>query len=680
MSKGRRVYIESGSDDSDSDNNLEEELKMLANSKISQLESTTAPTSKVVSDSESSSGSDQEWTMNGSQKRKKRVQPSKQSKRSKLQVSSDSEKEPDKLSEPEEGEVSDSDSDGNNGSDADSLEFDDGLDENLIRDEEDRKRLYEMTEKEREQELFNRIEKREVLKTRFDIEKKLREAKKNAKDKAKGGSSSAVPKSVSERSHDRRRVIEDKKDSKKMSALNVLKARREEKKKQAEIIQQQKEEEEKELLEKKKLDADEVYPDEDEDDNDDRESGEQKSKDSYSDRSRRSSSSSSSGSSRDSDSDDEDRSDRGKRRSQPISTKEQLASIRLSRHKLEKWCHMPYFKKTVVGCFVKIGIGNHEGRPVYRVASIADVVETAKVYQLGNTRTNKGLKLKHGKSERVYRLEFVSNHEFSDSEFNKWVQTMEMEGIALPTTLDVEIKLRDIKEALEYKFNEEDVNLIVAEKQKFRKNPHNYAMRKTLLMKQHEMAEQTGEKEKAIELKLQLEQLEERAEELDRIRTHNISSISDINQRNRQRNLREADEAAKREAAERKLAKADPFTRRQSRSTLVTNVRDPEMKAQMKARIEQKFKTDKTSLPIILPMTTLEPLLEDESKPSRKEPTSGVGTSTDLFSVHNFDVTIDLEVPTGPVSVLPKFNENSRPMTQRRSLNLEDYKKKRGLI
>jgi len=139
----------------------------------------------------------------------------------------------------------------------------------------------------------------------------------------------------------------------------------------AEIIQQQREDEEKELLDKKKLDADEVYGDEDEDDNDDRESGENKSKDSSSDRSRRSSSSSSSGSSRSSDSDDEDRSDRGsKRRSQPISTLEQLASIRLSRHKLEKWCHVPFFKKTVVGCFVKIGIGNHEGRPVYRVSGL----------------------------------------------------------------------------------------------------------------------------------------------------------------------------------------------------------------------------------------------------------------------------------------------------------------------
>jgi len=66
--------------------------------------------------------------------------------------------------------VSDSDSDENKASDANlesaPEEFDDGLDENLIRDDEDRKQLEQMTEKEREQELFNRIEKREVMRTR----------------------------------------------------------------------------------------------------------------------------------------------------------------------------------------------------------------------------------------------------------------------------------------------------------------------------------------------------------------------------------------------------------------------------------------------------------------------------------------------------------------------------------
>ena len=30
---------------------------------------------------------------------------------------------------------------------------------------------------------------------------------------------------------------------------------------------------------------------------------------------------------------------------------------------------MPFFKTTVIGCFVRIGIGNHNGRAVYRVGS-----------------------------------------------------------------------------------------------------------------------------------------------------------------------------------------------------------------------------------------------------------------------------------------------------------------------
>ena len=31
---------------------------------------------------------------------------------------------------------------------------------------------------------------------------------------------------------------------------------------------------------------------------------------------------------------------------------------------------MPFFKKAVQGCFVRIGIGQHEGRMVYRVSHI----------------------------------------------------------------------------------------------------------------------------------------------------------------------------------------------------------------------------------------------------------------------------------------------------------------------
>ena len=60
----------------------------------------------------------------------------------------------------------------------------------------------------------------------------------------------------------------------------------------------------------------------------------------------------------------------------------------------------------------------------------------------------------------MYRLEFVSNSDFNDSEFSKWKETLMLQGLSLPTTYDVEQKLKDIKLALEYKFNEEDIELV----------------------------------------------------------------------------------------------------------------------------------------------------------------------------------------------------------------------------
>lgn len=63
--------------------------------------------------------------------------------------------------------------------------------------------------------------------------------------------------------------------------------------------------------------------------------------------------------------------------------------IRLSRHKLERFVHLPFFDRIAKGCFIKIGIGQHNNAPVYRVAEVIGVYETAKIYNLGNTKTNK---------------------------------------------------------------------------------------------------------------------------------------------------------------------------------------------------------------------------------------------------------------------------------------------------
>ena len=57
----------------------------------------------------------------------------------------------------------------------------------------------------------------------------------------------------------------------------------------------------------------------------------------------------------------------------------------------------------------------------------------AQVYSVMKHRTNVGLRLRHGKQERVFRAQFISNSPFTESEFSKWRQTCEAEHVEIPT-------------------------------------------------------------------------------------------------------------------------------------------------------------------------------------------------------------------------------------------------------
>ncbi len=116
------------------------------------------------------------------------------------------------------------------------------------------------------------------------------------------------------------------------------------------------------------------------------------------------------------------------------------------------------------------------------------MVETAKIYQMGKTRTNTGLRLRFGRQERVFRLEFISNSPFTLSEFQKWRYTCEEQGFQLPTRDFVQSKADEIKKALTYEYSSADIDGILKKKEKFLKFPVNYAMTKARLMKEKDIA------------------------------------------------------------------------------------------------------------------------------------------------------------------------------------------------
>ncbi|XP_028981241.1 RNA polymerase-associated protein RTF1 homolog [Esox lucius] len=686
-----RVVIDSDSEDSASDDNLDQELLSLATKRKrvdSDDQQDEQPVSKPAASSDSeTSDSDDEWTAGGP-KVKKKSKPGKPSttekkkeaaKKKARKAASSGSSDGDSSAEssaPEEGEVSDSDSNSSaSSSDSESSSeddvFRDGYGEDLMGDEEDRARLEQMTEKEREQELFNRIEKREVLKRRFEIKKKLKTAKKKEKEEKKKKQHEEEQKKkektpgshLEDRTHQDQQVVmshnkerrskRDEKLDKKSQAMEELKAEREKKKNRTAEL----------LAKRQPLKTSEVYSDDEEEEEEDDDKSSVKS-----DRSSHSSS----------DSEYEEKEETPPK-SQPVSLPDELNRIRLSRHKLERWCHMPFFQKTVSGCFVRIGIGNSSSKPVYRVAEIVDVVETAKVYQLGTTRTNKGLQLRHGGDTRVFRLEFVSNQEFTENEFMKWKEAMIIASMQVPTLDEINKKEQAIKEACNYKFNDKDIEDIVKEKDRFRKAPSNYAMKKTSLLKDKAMAEESGEGDRAKEIQEQLNELEERAEHLDRQRTKNISAISYINQRNRSWNIVESEKALVAEGQNAKM-QMDPFTRRQCKPTMVSNARDPSVHAAILQHLNEKYgEGSGKEMDLEFEMGRG----AGQSALKVIDPTKNTSDlSEDLFKVHDFDVKIDLQVPNAEAKSL-SVSANTLPVKDgapRRSLNLEDYKKRRGLI
>lgn len=279
----------------------------------------------------------------------------------------------------------------------------------------------------------------------------------------------------------------------------------------------------------------------------------------------------------------------------------------------------------------------------------------------------------------MFRLEFVSNQEFTETEFMKWRETIMLGGMPLPTMDEVNKKEQQIKQALEYKFNDRDIEEIVKEKDRFRKAPSNYAMKKTQLMKEKAMAEEAGEPEKARQIQEQLNELEERAEALDRLRTKNISAISYINQRNREWNIVESEKALLAEVQSERTKQMDPFTRRQCQPTIVSNSRDPAVQAAIIAHLNAKYGSgSQTELP--LELSKQQELINSKKEDANNKSNSDL--SEDLFKAHDFDIKIDLQVPNAESKSLSVSSKTPsvKDGTPRRSLNLEDYKKRRGLI
>ncbi|KAF8935784.1 RNA polymerase-associated protein rtf1 [Dissophora ornata] len=318
-------------------------------------------------------------------------------------------------------------------------------------------------------------------------------------------------------------------------------------------------------------------------------------------------------------------------------TLEDLNSIRLSRDRLEKWCYSPFFKSVVVGCFVRLSLGMDSNRqPVYRITQIVNVGKQPKIYQVGKTMTNLTLTLKHGKAEKVFTMDIISNSSFTEDEFRRYESVLRNEKIDIVAQDHVENKRKDVERAKEYVLTDKEVEDIIELKKQMKQGRLNPIVHRTIL-EQQKMSQSL---EEAEETERRLQELKETEMSQRDLRSDKLDVWAKLNERNRSLNRSSGREAEGRQAIAKKqkgstLRDVDPFARRKTTPRIFYDMSTPRTPSE---NPDSNASTPPSGSPVVvIPVPTVQSVAATPAMPqSRLE---------EVISLNKeeFDIEIDMD-------------------------------------
>ncbi|KAF8502950.1 plus-3-domain-containing protein [Hysterangium stoloniferum] len=244
---------------------------------------------------------------------------------------------------------------------------------------------------------------------------------------------------------------------------------------------------------------------------------------------------------------------------------EDLEKLRLSRHQVAKHYYAPWFEEWIVGAWVRylVPSNNMARTSVYRACEIIGLApEPVKPYKVNDVAVNRMVELKHGNSVRMFPMDKISDSPFSQKEFERLVAVFEDEKVAPPSRRSIDKKCEQLRKLPERPLTEADVTAMIARKNAL--NPANAVMAlafntRVQLTQRRNLALKRQDFKEAAEVDKELEALVAAQPSLNgRAKETTVDLMSKVNARNRQANLeavRKAEaEAAARKRQERKAA------------------------------------------------------------------------------------------------------------------------------
>ncbi|XP_065877735.1 protein RTF1 homolog [Euphorbia lathyris] len=250
-------------------------------------------------------------------------------------------------------------------------------------------------------------------------------------------------------------------------------------------------------------------------------------------------------------------------------TFEDIKEITIRRSKLSKWFMEPWFDELIVGCFVRLGIGNSKTGAVYRLCLVrnVDAADPNSQYKMDNKMTHKYLNCVWGSESSAARWQMarVSDSGPTEEEYRQWVREVERSGGRMPTKQDILEKKEAIQKSNTFVYSAATVKQMLQEKKSASARPLNVAAEKDRLRRELDVAQSKQDDVEVERIKARIKELE--ASRQTQEKDAKAIRLAEMNRKNRVENFKNASEM-KAKATGLKAGEAgyDPFSRRWTRS------------------------------------------------------------------------------------------------------------------
>ncbi|XP_039499354.1 RNA polymerase-associated protein Rtf1 [Drosophila santomea] len=133
----------------------------------------------------------------------------------------------------------------------------------------------------------------------------------------------------------------------------------------------------------------------------------------------------------------------------PVTSRDQLEQLRLSRHRIGLLLIRPAFEQAVTGCFVRVNVNGQEELPDHRIAEVLGICELDFGYKVEQIPTNVALRLRYEDLVMQHEINDVSNLAFTQDEFELWRDNCVNQALSPPTTHMVTRKKVELYNALQ---------------------------------------------------------------------------------------------------------------------------------------------------------------------------------------------------------------------------------------